>query len=90
MKPRRTHSSNKVFALDGGNEDNDLWVEQAVTEEGSPVLVSVWEPSPNERQRIADGENVALVVWGTSHPPVLMVPTDAPLGKKPEAPDAPR
>jgi hypothetical protein len=50
------------------------------------VLISVWEPSPDERQRIADGENIALCIWGTGHPPVLLVPTDIPLGKKPEEP----
>lgn len=87
MKPRRTHHSNKVFRLEGGNEDNDLWVEQAVDEHGADLLISVWEPSPDERQRIAEGENVALVAWGTGHPPVLVTVTDAPLGKPPQGAD---
>lgn len=26
MRPRRTHLSNRTFALPGGNEDNDLWL----------------------------------------------------------------
>lgn len=83
MKPRRTHTTNKVFRLEGGNEDSDLWVEQALDSDGDPILISTWEPSDDERQRIANGENVALVVWGTSTPPVLVTVTDAPLGKPP-------
>lgn len=85
MKPRRTHHSNKVFRLEDGNEDNDLWVEMARTPEGEDVIISTWEPTPDERRRIADGENVALVVWGTAHPPVVVTVTDAPLGKAPDA-----
>jgi hypothetical protein len=88
VKPRRTPTSNLVFRLDGGNEDNDLWVERAVTDEDppSPCLISVWEPSDDERQRIADGDNVALVVWGTGHPPVMVTATNSPLGKAPDDP----
>jgi hypothetical protein len=86
VKPRRTHNSNKVFVLEDGNEDSDLWTELALTEEGDPVIISVWEPSDDERRRVADGENVALVVWGRMHPPVMVTVTDDPLGKKPEPP----
>jgi hypothetical protein len=85
MKPRRTQTSNHVFRLEDGNEDNDLWVERALTEVGESVLISVWEPSPDERRRIAQGENVALVVWGQGHPPVLVTATDTPLGRRPDA-----
>lgn len=87
MKARRFHAANKVFRLEDGNEDNDLWVEQAISENSEPLLISVWELTPDERQRIANGENIALVVWGTGHPPVMLVPTDQALGKKPETPD---
>lgn len=79
MRPRRTPSSNKVYRLVGGNEDNDLWV-QAGPMEGTnePVIASTWELSPEERQEIADG-----AVWGTAQPPVAVVTTDEPLGKAP-------
>lgn len=89
MKPRRTHHSNQVFRLPGGTEDNDLWVERT-TSEADPCLRSVWEPTDDERRRIAAGENVYLVVWGTGTPPVAMGVTDDPLGAPPprEAPDA--
>lgn len=86
MKPRRTHHSNQVFRLTGGTEDNDLWVERT-TSEGGPCLRSVWEPTDDERQRIAGGENLYLVVWGVGTPPVALGVTDEPLGKAPEVPD---
>lgn len=82
MRPRRTRHSNTVFRLPGGNEDNDLWVEATASSEG-PCLRSVWEPTADERSRIAAGENVYLVVWGTGTPPVALGVTDEVLGKPP-------
>ncbi len=77
MKPRRTHKSNQVYVLAGGNEDNDLWVEI----DGDTVS-SVWELSAEERKAIADGQNVELKVWG-GQPPVAMRVVNTPLGKPP-------
>lgn len=83
MKPRRTHTSNDVFKLDGANEDHDLWITRAVDGSKLPVLISVWVPTDDERQRLAQGENLELVVWGYQHPVVAMGITDAPLGRPP-------
>lgn len=82
MKPRRTHHSNGVFRLSGGTEDNDLWVEKTDSDNGACIR-SVWEPTAEERGRIAAGENVYMVVWGDWHPPVAMGVTDDPLGAAP-------
>lgn len=81
VKPRRTHESNKVYRLQGGNEDNDLWVSEREVE-GVPIIVSVWEPTSEERQAIADGENIELAVWG-GQPPVVLGTTPVELGKAP-------
>jgi hypothetical protein len=83
MKARRTHHTNHVFRLPGGTEDNDLWTYVLIDETGNPILCSVWEPTPDERKRIAEGENIRLCIWGSSQPPVLLDLTDEPLGKKP-------
>jgi hypothetical protein len=80
VKPRRTHESNGVFRLEGGTEDNDLWVTRNVTTRDEPVICSVWEPTEDERRRLAEGANVELVVWGTATPPVAMHLTSVPLG----------
>lgn len=84
MKPRRTHASNTVFRLAGGNEDNDLWVHRAIDGQGYMTLTSVWVPTDEERERIAAGENIELVIWGAAQPPVAMAVTDIELGKPPE------
>lgn len=80
MRPRRTHGSNCVFTLAGGTEDNYLWLERARDEDGSPVLCSTWVPTDEERELIANGTNVELVLWGASHPPVAMRLVNYPLG----------
>jgi hypothetical protein len=83
MKPRRTHFSNQVYRLPGGNEDNDLWVYVDRHEDGSPLVRSCWVPTDEERQAIAEGANVELVVWGLGHPPVAMGVVNYPLGAPP-------
>lgn len=83
MKPRRTPNSNSVFHLQGGTEDNDLWVERTEDSEGEPVLRSVWKLTDEERARVAAGENIYLVVWGTGTPPVNLGVTDEPIGAGP-------
>lgn len=71
MKPRRTPSSNTVFSLPGGTEDNDLWVRRDVLA-GEPVICSVWVPTDEERAAIAGGANIELIVWGEGTPPVAL------------------
>jgi hypothetical protein len=83
MKPRRTYFSERVLGLPGGNEDNDLWVDLTADEDDNPVIRSVWEPTLEEREKIAAGQNVYLLVWGTMHPPVAIGVTQVPLGKRP-------
>lgn len=80
MKPRRTIASNHVLTLEGGNEDNDLWVTVGQAEEDVPVMCSTWELTAEERERIAAGENVELIVFGAAHPPVQMRLTNVPIG----------
>jgi hypothetical protein len=83
MRARRTHNSTRVFRLPGGTEDNDLWVYALADEAGYPIIASVWEPTEAERQAIAGGENIRLLIWGTGIPPVAIDTTDEPLGKAP-------
>jgi hypothetical protein len=41
-------------------------------EDETPFMVSVWDPSPEERQLIAEGHPIRLSVMGRSHPPLLV------------------
>lgn len=72
MKPRKTKYSNGVFELEGGNEDNSLWVERTIAENGDPVIISTWELNEEEKKAVVDGKRIQLIVWGTGHPPVAM------------------
>jgi|KBSMisStaDraftv2_1062788.scaffolds.fasta_scaffold588038_2 hypothetical protein len=86
MKPRRTHNTNRILRLPGGTEDNDLWFYAQEDHDGAPVICSVWQPTDAEREAIANGENVRLLIWWNGHfPPVAMDITDEPLGKPPES-----
>lgn len=82
MRPRRTPFSTAVFRLEGGTEDSDLWVEQTHDTTGVPVSRSVWELSDEDRAAIAAGANLALCVWGRSHPAVALTTTDDPIGAR--------
>jgi len=84
MKSRRTHNTNIIHTLPGGNEDNDLWAYYMKDSEGKTVICSIWEPTPEERQQIAAGHNIRLVVWGKQTPPVNLELTDEILGKAPD------
>lgn len=79
MQAKRTQFTDKVLKLPGGTEDNDLWyyAMQAAEAQGvSVVICTVWVPTQAERERIAKGENIRLIVWGVRHPPVSMDLTD--------------
>ena len=44
----------------------------AVSGEGTPAMVSAWEPTPDELARLNAGAAVNLRVLGTLHPPVMV------------------
>lgn len=80
MRPRRTPSSNFVYRLPGGTEDNDLHCRIGVTPgphtpAGVPCIVAVFEPDPEERAAIAAGDNVELTILGEAMPPVSITTT---------------
>jgi hypothetical protein len=45
--------------------------------EGTPAMVTAWEPTPDEIARINAGARVYLRVLGTAHPPVMIEVGDA-------------
>jgi hypothetical protein len=101
VRSRRTPSSNFVFRLGGGTEDNDLHVRRVADAVDlgfadddpcahTPAIASVWEPYPDERAAIACGANVELVVIGVTQPPVSVRMTrEQPLSRPERANDGP-
>lgn len=82
MRPRRTPTTNVVFALPGGNEDNDLHARYVEAEDGQACIESVWTLDEDERLAIADGANIVLRTFGTLHPPVALYVTDEQPGRE--------
>jgi hypothetical protein len=85
VRPRRTRTSNRVFHLTGGTEDNDLWARQHIDQDGEPTISSTWELSHEERRAVAEGANIELIVWGAGTPPVCLRTTTEPVGKGPDS-----
>lgn len=72
MRHIRSARANVVYTLPGGTDENDLHVEATLDEEQRTVLVSTWELDDEDRQAVADGARVELLVWGSGHPPVAL------------------
>lgn len=85
LQPRRFHSANTVWRLGGGNEDNDLWAMNHEVNDGvlgvMACVTSVFVPTGEQREAIANGENIALTIFG-GQPPVMVRLTDEPIGKQ--------
>lgn len=76
MKPVPTPFSNHVFVLPGGTDENNLPVEMTHDVHNQRCIVSMWEPTDEERKRISEGENIRLVVWDWTHPAVALAVGD--------------
>lgn len=81
MRAKRTENTDCVAKLRGGTEDNDLWYYRMEAEDPKinlqgEVICSVWVPTHEERERIANGENVRLIIWYDKIPPIAMDVTD--------------
>lgn len=93
MRARKTPSSNGVYHLDGGTEENDLHVRTgdalgAVPTDdpcyGMPYVASVWVPDDAERAALATGSNLELTIVGSGVPPLMLLVTDEqPVGEAP-------
>lgn len=77
----RTIRACRRYILPGGDSANDLWVEDRRDEkDGAPVIGSTWQPTAEEREAIANGANIELLVWGTGQPPVYIGTSDVMIG----------
>lgn len=74
MYPTTFHPLERTIAPPEGQHEeiSGLRVVDGKTEDGQPILVSCWELTPEEKQRIAEDGKVYLVVMGRSQPPVLL------------------
>jgi hypothetical protein len=48
------------------------------SQNGTPVMISAWEPSDEEIEAIKRGERLWLIIYGKSHPMVAVVAGERP------------
>ena len=49
-----------------------LPVRDYIDENGHPMMISSWQPTPDELARLKLGAPIYLWVYGTAHPPVMI------------------
>lgn len=73
MKPIRTPETNAVYGPAEGDEDRVEPLFAVANEHDEiPSIVSTWEPTAEERRRIAEGANIELGVAAVRPLPVGM------------------
>lgn len=75
MKPIESARTNFTYLAPAGMRDCDP---MPCTRESDGRVVSVWEPTREERAAIAAGSNIELHVWQQPPPPVGMALSPAP------------
>ena len=50
----------------------DDTINDSVTGPGTPVMLTAWEPTPDELAVLNRGGTIVLQVVGTQHPPVMI------------------
>lgn len=50
----------------------DELIEEGVNGLGTPCMVTAWQPTPEEVERLINGASVHVRILGTVHPPVMV------------------
>lgn len=56
----------------------DELIEEGVNGAGTPCMVTAWEPTPEELERLARGAAVHVRILGSAHPPIMVDVGDPP------------
>lgn len=76
MEPTIIKGANRAFHAPEGMDDCATLHVLQETHGGVPFLSSEWVPSADEREAIARGANIILIVVGGGHPPVGLTVAD--------------
>lgn len=80
MHVGRIRDSNFTYRAPAGMDNcQDLHV-RVTEEQGVRIITSAWLPTPDEVERIKQGQPIFLHVYGSGHPVVAMSVPDDPLG----------
>lgn len=75
MQRSQHQSNNAVLGAPQGmsiDECNALPITRIQYGDGTPAVASYWTPTSDERDLIAQGAPVRLIVLGATHPPLLL------------------
>lgn len=50
----------------------DVTVNCAVNGEGTPAMVTAWQPTPQELEALNNGASVHVQLLGDAHPPIMV------------------
>lgn len=56
----------------------DEVIEESVNGPGTPSMVTAWEPTPAELERLSKGAPVLVRILGSAHPPIMVDVGDPP------------
>jgi xanthine/CO dehydrogenase XdhC/CoxF family maturation factor len=73
MKPVQTPDCNALYHLAGGTAENDLPIERGYGPDGGPYTISEWELTPPEREALACGGRIQLLMRTHAVPPVALL-----------------
>ena len=79
MIPRHTRIIGKSQGYLGLPLRDEL-INDAVTGEGTPSMVTAWLPTPKELEILNAGGAVHVRLYGTGHPPIMVTVGEAPDG----------
>lgn len=69
----RIDGATRVMLAPPGMENcKPLAIKDVDLQDGEHVMVSAWEPTPVELERLNAGGRVHLWIWGLGHPPVAL------------------
>jgi hypothetical protein len=75
MIAKRIHGATRVIGKSQGYIGlaiRDERINCAVSGDGTPCMVTAWEPTPAELDALNKGAPVLLRILGTAHPPVMV------------------
>lgn len=81
MMIRRIEGCTRVIGRSQGYNGlplRDEVINDSVNGDGTPCMVTAWEPTPDELARLNAGASILLRVLGTAHPPVMVYVDPAP------------
>lgn len=87
MQPSHFRQANLVLKAPPGEEENVVDLPVFANRDENTVT-SLWLPTDEEREIIAQGGGIAVTIWGLTHPPVMVGAARLDYGVHYEAQDA--